>query len=138
MTSMSSKPIVISGVNAVIFHAREKFHRTTTLKNPFTKDSEWYANVTEYTHHPSGAVSIKHVPPKDPTIRPSTQEEKDEWNRAQDAFVAKEILKKCGWDHFEWWCREHNLHDLLNTYNPCDFDGQCSMFCERVGRCNKA
>lgn len=138
MTSMSSKPIVISGVNAVIFHAREKFQRTTTLENPFYKDSKWYENTTIRTEHPSGAISIKHCEPKDPNIRPATQEEKDAWHEAQDRFVAEEILKKCGWDYFEWWCKEHNFTDLIESHNPCEFNGQCSMFCQRIGRCNKA
>ena len=130
-----NKPIVVSGVNAVIFHAREKFHRTTELENPFRKDSDWYANITEYTHYPNGAVSIKHVPPKDPDIRPATQAEKDAWNKAENEFIAEVIFEKCGWDHYEWWCDEHSIE---KTHVPCDFDGQCEMWCVKFGRCSKS
>lgn len=132
---MSFKPIVVSGVNAVVFHAREEWDRTTTLENPFKKDSEWYKNITTWTTNPDGSTTIEHHEPKDPNIRPSTQEEKDAYRRAENEFVSKRVLWNCGWGEYEKFCKHHDLPiDALGCEGP---DGQCAMWCPEFGGCNK-
>ena len=134
MTSRSSKPIVLSGVSAVAFKAREEFERTTDLPNPFKKDREWYLNTVIFEDCQTGGISIKHCEPKNPDIHPSTKEEKDIYIRARDEFVSKRILWHCGWKEYETYCKNNNLPV---TDLPCEGpDGQCAMWCSEFGKCS--
>lgn len=133
MTLRSSKPIVISGVHSVIFKAREEWARTTTLENPFEKDWKWFENITNVIHHKNGAT-VEHCAPKDPSIRPATQEEKDAYRRAENEFVSKRVLWKFGWSEYEKFCKQHDLPiDALGCEGP---DGQCVMWCPEFGKCS--
>lgn len=130
----SSKPIVISGLSAVVFHAREEWDKTTTLENPFKKDQEWYKNTTIRTPNPDGSVTIEYRESKDPNIRPATREEKNAYRRAEDEFVSKRVLWNCGWTEYEKFCKLHDLPiDALGCESP---DGQCVMWCPEFGECN--
>ena len=120
--------IILTKVGSVVFKAREEFAKTTTLEDPFAKDRAWYENITELVDLGKGSFSIQHCEPKDPSLKPATQEEKDAYRRAENEFVAERVFTACGWDDYSRFCDECGIE---MCHNPCEFGGQCSMFCKK-------
>lgn len=132
---MSSKPIILSGVSAVVFKAREEFEHTTTLENPFKKHWAWFENITKVVWHDNGGATVEQCAPKDLNIHPATQEEEDAYRRAEDEFVSKRILQKLGWSEYEKFCKNHDLPiEAFGCEGP---DRQCTMWCPEFGKCEQ-
>ena len=71
-----------------------------------------------------------------------TKEEKENWHRMRDEYVARRCFYEIGWDSFEWHVRNAtvDLSWMLESaeFVPCaSLDAQCSMYCPIYGECNK-
>lgn len=124
----------IGKAGAVILAADAEFERTTTLENPFKRDSAYYAETHRYITLPNGVTYIeKHQAP--PGMRPATREEKDEWIRARETFIAEALLREIGWDAFVKRCENENI-DIIKFHTPCEGPTrQCQFDCPIFGNC---
>jgi hypothetical protein len=74
-------------------------------------------------------------------VRKPTDEEFAVYHRAEDEWIAEEILRDWDWAHFVNYCKSNNIEDFVSGHYPCDgSDGQCQMDCEYLvnGRCPRA
>lgn len=56
--------------------------------------------------------------------------------RERDKYIAEQILKECGWNEFEKYCKSNQLGNLIREHTACEGpDGQCVMWCPKFGRC---
>lgn len=126
----------ISKTGAVVLAADAEFERTTTLENPFKRDSAYYAETHRYITLPNGATYIeKRQAP--PDMRLSTREEKDEWIRARETFIAEALLREIGWDAFVKRCENEDI-DIIKLHTPCEGPTrQCQFDCPIFGNCDK-
>lgn len=68
---------------------------------------------------------------------PVTEKEMDDYARQRDAYIAEQILQKCGWVEFVRHCEYHGIEDLINRHAPCEADDkQCHMDCPLLGECH--
>ena len=82
---------------------------------------------------------IEYVDPPE-GVRAPTREEWDAYDRAQDEWIAEEILRDWDWAHFVRFCEDNKIKDFISGHYPCDGgDKQCQMNCEYLinGRCPK-
>lgn len=127
----------ISKAGAVVLAADAEFECTTTLENPFKRDSAYYAETHRYVTLPNGATYIQKQPAP-PGMRLSTREEKDEWIRAREIFIAEALLREVGWNTFVERCKNEEIEDIIKFHTPCEGPTkQCQFDCPIFGNCSK-
>lgn len=104
-------------------HQMEQQYRSATMR--FVKETvklygkEVPATRVEYIDPPEG-------------IRAPTKEEWHEYNRAQDTWIAEEVLRDWDWAHFVNYCKQADIEDFIPGHYPCESaTRQCEMSCPK-------
>ena len=115
---INNAPFVLDEMRAAIFCYYEDFTKKN-IKNPW-----WYKPNTQN--------------PKEIEI---WKEERDNYIREREKYVALRLLDEYGWEPFEERCQKDtslsNLKILLEQMSPCmsKSNPQCSFFCKNYYNC---
>ena len=136
--------IVVSKAGAVAMKASENFEHKVApsmgLRDVIRMKRDYlcstlhtYEEEYEINGKTFKATTVEHV---DTDLECPSDEEIDEYIRAREEYVAKEVLIHCGWDEFVKRCQLVGIEDYIDECLPCDgLGGQCNMACGHWNRC---
>lgn len=128
--------IVLSKAGAVAMKASEDFDYKVApsmgLRDVIRMKRDYLCS-TLHTYEEEYGTTVERV---DSDLECPSNEEIDEYIRAREEYVAKEVLIQCGWDEFVKRCQLVGIEDYIDECLPCDgLGGQCNMACGHWNRC---
>ena len=142
-----NEPIVISHDTwrAIEFETDfNKWAKEQGIRNPFAVHQALFnKRVKETIRNFNGkeipCTVIEDQTEEDKLLEP-TKEEKENWRRMRDEYVARRCFYEIGWDSFEWHVRNAtvDLSWMLESaeFVPCEsIDSQCMIYCPFFGDC---
>lgn len=111
-------PLMLDEIGAAIFCYYEDFELECALKG--IQDS--------WQHKPNT---------QNPKEIETWKEERDNYIREREKYIALKLLDEYGWGPFEERCYSSDLKILLDQMSPCmsKLNPQCSFFCKNYYNC---
>ena len=116
---MNTNPFILDEIDAAILYYYEEFEFECAKNN--------IRNPWEYEPVTGTSEEVE-----------TWKEERDNYIREREKYIALKLLDEYGWELFEKRCYSSSyLKDLLEQMSPCmsKLDPQCSFFCKNYYNC---
>ena len=116
---MNTNPLILNEIGAAILYYYEEFEFECAKNN--------IRNPWEYEPVTGTSEEVE-----------TWKEERDNYIREREKYIALKLLDEYGWEPFEERCSSSSyLKDLLEQVSPCmsKLDPQCSFFCKNYYNC---